>query len=99
MNWVCFIFFCMSRRLTGSTCTHTLFPSTTLVRCDVVTERVVTLTDLLRSAPQEARADIIAWANASQPKVALLDQYGVTALRERARPPSAIRRQIGRAHV
>ena len=69
-------------------------PQLALGDIDVVTERVVTLVDLLQQAPEAARANILAWANAKEPKVAVLDPGAAAAFRERAHPPSVFRRLV-----
>ncbi len=69
-------------------------PQLALGDMDVVTERVVTLVGLLHAAPGEARSDILSWANAGQPQVALFDRREIAALRERAHPPGVLRRLL-----
>lgn len=64
-------------------------PQLALGDMDVLTERVVTLVNLLHAAPEAAWGDILAWANAQQPKVALLDRGQLARSGDAHIPPTS----------
>ncbi|MEW5423446.1 ATP-binding protein [Amorphus sp. 3PC139-8] len=61
---------------------------------DSLTERVEDFVKLMRKAPDDRRAELVAWANELNLKLELLEAADVAALEARGRPPGAFRRLL-----